>query len=41
MNIEKVMYGAVPVVVGIFVAGALLNALRDNGVVANVIKGYN
>lgn len=41
MDFGKTLQGAVPVVVGIFLAGAILNALRDNAVVAGVIKGYN
>lgn len=41
MDLAKTLQGSVPVVVGIVIAGALLNALRSNDFVANVIKGYN
>ena len=41
MEIDKILKGAVPVMVGIFLAGVVMNALRDNGVVMNAIKGYN
>ena len=41
MDVGKVLQGAVPVIVGIFIAGYLMNALRSNSVVDGVIKGYN
>jgi hypothetical protein len=41
MDVGKVLQGSVPVVVGIFIAGYLMNALRANTVVDSAIKGYN
>lgn len=41
MNINSLLKAAVPVVLGVFVAGALMNALRDNDFVKNAIRGFD
>ena len=41
MNLNSLVKAAVPVVIGIFAAGLVMNALRDNNFVRQAIKGYD
>lgn len=41
MSINSLVKGAVPVILGVFVAGLLMNALRDNSFVRNAIDGFD
>ena len=41
MNVNKVLMATVPVVLGVFVAGLIMNALRDNDFVKNAIDGFD
>lgn len=41
MNVNKLAQGVVPVVLGIFIAGLIMNALRDNSIVQDAISGYD
>ncbi len=41
MNVNQVVKAAVPVVIGVMVAGFILNALRDNDFVKNIINGFD
>ncbi|WP_299394627.1 hypothetical protein [Pelagibius sp.] len=41
MTINSVVKAAVPVVIGVFLAGLLMNALRDNDFVKNAIDGFD
>ncbi|WP_375595855.1 hypothetical protein ABWI00_06055 [Algihabitans albus] len=41
MSFNSVAKGVVPVVLGIFIAGLLMNALRDNDFVRDAIKGFD
>jgi hypothetical protein len=41
MNINSLAKATVPVVLGVFIAGLLMNALRDNDFVKNAINGFD
>lgn len=41
MNITAIAKAALPVVIGVFIAGLLMNALRDNDFVRSAIDGFD
>lgn len=41
MNLNSIAKGVVPVVLGVFLAGLLMNALRDNDFVKDAINGFD
>ena len=41
MNINALAKATVPVIVGVIVAGLLLNALRDTDFFRNAIRGFD
>ena len=41
MSFNGLIKGALPVIVGVFAAGLIMNALRDNAFVKNAIDGFD
>lgn len=41
MTFGSIVKAALPVIVGVFVAGLIMNALRDNAVVRQAIDGFD
>ncbi|MET4701981.1 hypothetical protein ABIE65_005030 [Constrictibacter sp. MBR-5] len=41
MNVNGLVKSVVPVIIGVFLAGYIMNALRDNSIVASAIDGFD
>ena len=41
MTVNQVIKGAVPVIIGVFLAGFLMNAMRDVDFVRQAIDGFD